>query len=63
MRKKKTDEKKVNIEVFKFYKTFFDPKINAYNALIQYYLNHIEIPKLTQEQLQKGKGVITEGKL
>ena len=49
--------------MFKFYKTFFDPKINAYNALIQYYLNRIEIPKLTQEQLQKGKGVITEGKL
>ena len=51
--KEKTDEKEGNIEVFKFYKTLFNPKINAYNALIQYYLNRIEIPKLTEKQLQK----------
>ena len=37
----------------------FEPKINISNALIQEYLNHIEIPKLTKEQSQKCERVIT----
>ena len=36
-------------ELFKFYKALFEPKINVSNALIQDYLNRIEIPKLTKE--------------
>ena len=30
----------------------FEAKINVSNALIQGYLNRIEIPKLTKEQLR-----------
>ena len=46
-----TDEKEINTELFKFYKGLFESKINVSNALIQDYLNRIEIPKLTKEQL------------
>ena len=48
-----TDEKEINNELFKFYKALFEPKINVSNALIQDYLNRIEIPKLTKEKSQK----------
>ena len=58
-----TDEKEINTELFKFYKMLFEPKINISNALIQEYLNHIEMPKLTKEQSQKCERVITEGEL
>ena len=44
------DEKEINTKLFKFYKALFEPKINGPNALIQDYLNRIEIPKLTKEQ-------------
>ena len=53
------DEEELNTELFKFYKALFEPKINISNGLIQEYLNHIEIPKLTKEQSQKCEGVIT----
>ena len=46
-----------------FYKALFEPKINVSNALIQDYLNRIQIPKLTKEQLQKCEGKITEEEL
>ena len=55
-----TDEKKANTELFKFYKTLSEPKINVSNALIQDYLKYIEIPKLTNEQPQKCEEVINE---
>ena len=55
-----TNEKEINNELFKFYKALFEPKINVSNALIQDYLNRIEIPKLTKEKSQKCKGEITE---
>ena len=58
-----TDKKEINTELFKFYKALFEPKINLSNALIQDYLNRIEIPKLTKEQSQKCEGVITEEEL
>ena len=58
-----TDEKEINTELFKFYKALFEPKINVSNALIQDYLNRIEIPKLTKEQSQKCEGEITEEEL
>ena len=38
-------------------------KLNVSNALIQDYLNRIEIPKLTKEQSQKCEEVITEKEL
>ena len=41
----------------------FEPKINVSNALIQDYLNRIEIPKLTIEQSQRCERVITEEEL
>ena len=56
-------KKKKNTELFKFYKALFEPKINVSNALIQDYLNRIEILKLTKEQSQKCEGVITEEEL
>ena len=55
-----TDEKQINTELSKFYKALFKPKINLSNALIQDYLDRIEIPKLTQEQSQKCDGETTE---
>ena len=58
-----TDEKEMNAELLKFYKTLFEPKINVSNALIQDYLNCIEISKLTKEQSQKCEEVVTEHKL
>ena len=58
-----TDEKEINTELFKFYKALFEPKVNVPNALIQDYLNRLEIPKLTKEQSQKCEGTITEEKL
>ena len=57
------DEKEINAELFKFYKALLEPKINLSNALIQDYLNRIEISKLTKEQSQKCEGVITEEEL
>ena len=51
--KKINDEKEINIELFKFYKALFEPKLNLSNALIQHYLNRIEILKLTKEKSQK----------
>ena len=42
-----TNEKERNTELFKFYKALFELKISVSNALIQGYLNRIEIPKLT----------------
>lgn len=57
------DEKEINTELFKFYKVLFELKINVSNALIQGYLNVIEIPKLCREQSQRCKGVITEEEL
>ena len=45
-----TDEKEINTELFMFYKVLFETKIHVSNALIQDYLNHTEIPKLTKEQ-------------
>ena len=41
----------------------FELKINVSNALIQGYLNVIEIPKLCREQSQRCKVVITEEEL
>ena len=58
-----TGEKEINTQLFIFYKTLFEPKIKVSNALIQDYLSHIEIPKLTKEQSQKCDGVITEAEL
>ena len=55
-----TNEKEINSELFKFYEALFEPKINVSYALIQDYLNRIEIPKPTIEQLQRSGGVITE---
>ena len=55
-----TNEKET---LFEFYKTLFEPKINASNALIQDYVNRNEIPKLTKEQSQRYEGVITENEL
>ena len=52
------DEKEI-----KFYRAPFEPKINVSNALIQDYLNRIEILKLTKDQWQKCEGVITEEEL
>ena len=51
-----TDEKEINTELVKFYKELFEPKISVSNALIQDYLNRIEIPKLTKEQSQNSEG-------
>ena len=51
--KKINDEKEINIELFKFYKALCEPKLNLSNALIQHYLNRIEILKLTKEKSQK----------
>ena len=62
-KKEITDEKEINNELFKFYKALFEPKINVSNALIQDYLNRIEIPKLTKEQSRKCEGEITEEEL
>ena len=45
------------------YKALFEPKINVSNVLIQDYLNCIEIPKVTKEQLKKCEGIITEKEL
>ena len=45
-------KKEINKELF-----------NVSNALIQDYLNRIEIPKLTKEQLQRCEGIITEEEL
>ena len=39
---KTTGEKDINTELFKIYKTLFEPKINVSNALIQDYFNRIE---------------------
>ena len=58
-----TDEKEINTELFKFYKALFEPKINVSNALIQDYLDHVEILKLNKEQSQKYDGKITEDEL
>ena len=55
-----THEKERNTKLFKFYKGLFEPKINVSNALIQDYLNCIEIPKLTKRQSQKYEQVINE---
>ena len=41
----------------------FKPKINLSNALIQDYLDRIEIPKLTQEQSQKCDEETTEDEM
>lgn len=57
------DEKVINTELFKFSKALFEPKINISNTHIQDYLNRIEIPKLTKEQLQRCEWVITEEEL
>ena len=51
-----TNEKEINTDLFKFYKALLEPKIGVSNALIQDYLNSIEIPKLTKEELQKCEG-------
>ena len=55
-----THEKERNTKLFKFYKGIFEPKINVSNALIQDYLNCIEIPKLIKRQSQKYEQVINE---
>ena len=48
--KQVTDEKETNTELVKFYNVLFEPKMHIFNALIQGYLNRIEIWKLTKNQ-------------
>lgn len=48
-----TDEEGINTELFTFYKAPFEPKSKVSYALIQDYLNCIEISKLTKEQSQR----------
>ena len=62
-KKEITDEKEINTGLFKFYKGLFEPKVNISNVLIQDYLSRIEILKLSEEQLQRCEGVITEEEL
>ena len=56
-------KKKINPELFKFYKVLFEAKSNVSKALIQDYLNCIETLKLTKQQSQKCEGVFLEQKL
>ena len=47
-----SDENEIDTELLKFYEALFEPKISVSNALIQDYLNCIEIAKLTKDQSQ-----------
>ena len=58
-----TDQAEINKQIFSFYQPLFSLKIQNQADKIEAYLEHILLPKLTNEQTLSCEGIISEDKV
>ena len=55
-----TDQTEINKQIFSFYESLFLRKVHDQTDKIEAYLEHIPLPKLTNEQTLNCEGIISE---
>ena len=58
-----TDQAEINKQIFPFYQSLFLRHVHNQTDTIEAYLEHIPLPKLTNEQILSCEGIISEEKV
>ena len=57
------DKAEISKKIFSFYQSLFSCKVQNQTDKIEVYLEHIHLPKLTNEQTLRCAGIISEDKV